>query len=93
MARECEIAGHSYVFDVDYGEELTASRIVVRCADGGTEGLFLVHQDGSLEPADDLPGFGPNPATADGLWPLPPEELIRDARRIAEAKGAGTDMG
>ena len=89
MARECEIAGHSYVFDVDYGEELAASRIIVRSAEGGSEGLFLVYQDGSLEPADDLPGFGPNPATADGLWPEPPEELIEDARRIARMKGGG----
>ncbi len=88
MAVEREIAGHSYVFDVDYGEEAAAARIIVRCADGGTEGLFLVFADGSLEPADDLPGFGPNPASRSGLWPEPPEELIADARKIAELKGA-----
>jgi hypothetical protein len=86
MAYESQIRGHTYVFDVDYGEEMETARIIVRSAEGGTEGLFLVQRDGTAEPADDLPGFGPNPAAEDGLWPLPPAELIADARRIAEAK-------
>jgi hypothetical protein len=86
MAYERVIHGHTYVFDVDYGEELEAARIIVRSADGGPEGLFLVQRDGSLEPADDLPGFGANPVTEDGLWPEPPDEAIADARRIAEQK-------
>ena len=88
MAYERVIQGHSYVFDVDYGEEVETARIIVRCADGGPEGLFLVQRDGALEPADDLPGFGANPAAADGLWPFPPEEAIADARHIAEHKGS-----
>ena len=91
MAYESEIRGHSYVFDVDYGEELEAARIIVRSAEGGPEGLFLVLPDGTIEPAEDLPGFGPNPAEDDGLWPLPPAELIEDARRIADAKSRKPD--
>lgn len=88
MAIECEIQGQSYVFEADYGEEAETARIIVRCAAGGPEGLFLVQADGSLEPADDLDGFGPNPVASDGLWPVPPEELIEDARRIAEQKAS-----
>ena len=91
MAYESEIRGHTYVFDVDYGEELETARIIVRSAEGGTEGLFLVQRDGTAEPADDLPGFGPNPAAEDGIWPLPPAELIADARRIADAKSLEPD--
>lgn len=87
MAYECVIEGHTYVFEADYGEELETARIIVRCADGGPEGLFFVQRDGTLEAADDLPGFGPNPAAPDGLWPLPPEAAIEDARHIAEQKG------
>jgi hypothetical protein len=87
MAIECEIQGHIYVFEVDYGEETETARIIVRCAAGGTEGLFLVQADGSLESGDDLSGFGPNPVAEDGLWPLPPEEAIEDARHIAAQKG------
>jgi|GEM_PF-2328271 hypothetical protein len=86
MAYPCEINGHSYIFEAVYGEELETSRIVVRSADGGPEGVFFVQRDGSLEPAEDLPGFGPNPASADGLWPDPPAEVIEDARRIAAQK-------
>jgi hypothetical protein len=70
---------------------LETARIIVRSAEGGTEGLFLVQRDGTAEPADDLPGFGPNPAAEDGLWPLPPAELIEDARRIADAKSLEPD--
>ena len=86
MAIECSIRRHIYVYDTDYGEEAEAARIIVRSAEGGTEGLFLVDREGNLEPADDLPGFGPNPASPDGIWPDPPEEMIEDARRIALAK-------
>lgn len=86
MAFETRIAGHTYVFDVDYGEESEVARIIVRSAEGGPEGLWLVDRDGELEPAEDLAGFGPNPAADDGLWPLPPQECIRDAQRIAEQK-------
>jgi hypothetical protein len=87
MAYECVIAGHTYIFEADPGEELETARIIIRCADGGPEGLYFVQRDGSLEPADDLPGFGPNPATLDGIWPLPPLEAIESARRMAEQKG------
>jgi hypothetical protein len=87
MAYEQIIGEHTYVFDVDYGEEHECARIIVRSAEGGPEGLFLVDAEGAAEPADDIEGFGPNPAVADGLWPLPPDELIEDARRIAEVKG------
>lgn len=78
--------GHTYVYDVDYGEELSVARIVVRGDVQGDEGLFLVKQDGSIEPGDDLPGFGVNAASADGIWPNPPREAIRDAADIACAK-------
>ena len=78
--------GHVYVYDVDYGEELSVARIIVRSDAAGSEGLFLVKQDGSLECADDKPGFGANPLTKDGLWPTPPREAIEDARHIAQAK-------
>ncbi|WP_295389346.1 hypothetical protein [uncultured Thiodictyon sp.] len=87
MAYECVIDGQIYVFEAQYGEELETSRIIVRCAAGGPEGLFLVQRDGALEPADDLPGFGPNPVAVDGVWPLPPAQAIDDARRMAERKG------
>ncbi len=86
MAIETNIAGHVYVFDVDYGEESEVARIIVRSAEGGPEGLWLVDRDGEIEPADDLPGFGANPAAEDGLWPRPPQECIADAQRIAEQK-------
>jgi hypothetical protein len=86
MAIECTIDGHEYVFDVDYGEEALVARIVVRSAEGGPEGLWLVDREGELEAAEDMPGFGPNPASGDGTWPEPPRELVRDARRIARAK-------
>lgn len=86
MAYQYKIAGHLYIFDVDYGEEAEVARIIVRSAKGGTEGLFLVDRTGDVESADDLPGFGPNPAAADGIWPHPPRELVRDAQRIALQK-------
>jgi hypothetical protein len=44
--------GHTYLYQVAYGEELAVARIIVRSDTAGTEGLFLVKQDGSLEPAD-----------------------------------------
>jgi hypothetical protein len=78
--------GHLYLYQVDYGEESAVARIVVRSDSAGTEGLFLVKQDGSLECADDRPGFGANGLTRDGLWPRPPTEAIADARRIAQMK-------
>ncbi len=78
--------GHSYLYQVGFGEELAVARVIVRCDAGGTEGLFLVKQDGSIEPADDRPGFGTNPLRADGVWPNPPREAIRDAREIAQHK-------
>ena len=87
MAYECVIDGHTYVFEADYGEELETARIIVRSAAGGPEGLFFVQRDGALEAADDLPGFGPNPVAADGVWPLPPAQAIEDAQRMAEQKG------
>jgi hypothetical protein len=71
---------------VDYGEESAVARIIVRADAVGTEGLFLVKQDGSLEPADDRAGFGINPLRADGLWPDPPAEAVRDAREISRQK-------
>ena len=86
MAYQYKIAGHVYIFDVDYGEEAEVARIIVRSAEGGSEGLFLVDRSGDVESADDLPGFGPNPAARDGIWPDPPHELIRDAQRIALQK-------
>lgn len=78
--------GHTYLYQVDYGEEAAVARIIVRCDAAGTEGLFLVKQDGSLEPADDRPGFGSNALRKDGLWPAPPAEAVRDARVIAQQK-------
>lgn len=78
--------GHTYLYQVDYGEEAAVARIIVRSDAAGTEGLFLVKQDGSLEPADDRPGFGANRLRHDGLWPAPPREAIRDARIIAQQK-------
>jgi len=86
MAFQTNIAGHVYVFDVDYGEESEVARVIVRSAEGGPEGLWLVDRDGGLEAAEDVSGFGPNPAVQDGLWPVPPEECICDAQRIAEQK-------
>jgi hypothetical protein len=78
--------GHSYLYQVDYGEEASVARIVVRSDSVTTEGLFLVKQDGSLEPADDRDGFGVNPLRHDGLWPSPPREALRDAVVIAQQK-------
>ena len=52
--------GHTYLYQVDYGEENAVARIIVRADAAGTEGLFLVKPDGSLEPADDRDGFGAN---------------------------------
>jgi hypothetical protein len=78
--------GHSYIYQVDYGEESAVARIIVRSDAATSEGLFLVKQDGSIEPADDKPGFGVNSLRPDGLWPTPPHEAIADARVIAQAK-------
>jgi len=78
--------GHTYLYQVDYGEESAVARIIVRSDAASTEGLFLVKQDGSLEPADDCPGFGANCLSHDGLWPTPPREAIADARAIARQK-------
>jgi hypothetical protein len=78
--------GHTYLYQVDYGEEAAVSRIIVRSDAASTEGLFLVKQDGSLEPADDRPGFGSNNLRHDGLWPAPPREAVRDAVVIARQK-------
>lgn len=78
--------GHSYLFQVGYGEEACVARIIVRSDSVSTEGLFLVKQDGSLEAADDRPGFGTNPLRKDGLWPNPPREAIQDAVVIAQQK-------
>ena len=86
MAYQYKIAGHVYIFDVDYGEEAEVARIIVRSAEGGSEGLFLVDRAGDVESADDLPGFGPYPAAGDRIWPDPPRELVRDAQRIASQK-------
>jgi hypothetical protein len=86
MATQCTIAGHTYVFDVDYGEESLVARIIVRSVEGGPEGLWLVDREGGLEAADDLPGFGPNPASKSGVWPEPPQELVLAARGIARVK-------
>jgi hypothetical protein len=86
MAIEKIIGHHSYIFDVDYGEEAEVARIIVRSDAAGTEGLFLVNAEGEIEPGDDIDGFGPNPLTDDGLWPDPPEEAIADAQRIAANK-------
>jgi hypothetical protein len=78
--------GHTYLYQVDYGEEAAVARIIVRSDAENEEGLYLVKQDGSLEPADDKPGFGVNALSADGLWPAPPREAIDDARIIAQQK-------
>jgi hypothetical protein len=78
--------GHTYIYQVDYGEEAAVARIIVRSDARNAEGLFLVKQDGSLEPADDKPGFGTNALRVDGLWPTPPREAIADARVIAQQK-------
>ena len=83
MVRE---RGHIYTYQVDYGEEARVARIIVRSDAPNAEGLFLVKQDGSLEPADDKPGFGTNRLRADGLWPEPPREAVADAREIAYNK-------
>ncbi|ESQ15500.1 MAG: hypothetical protein N838_32040 [Thiohalocapsa sp. PB-PSB1] len=89
MAYQLRKRGHTYLYQVDYGEEAAVARIIVRSDTPGPEGLFLVKQDGSLEPADDLPGFGINRLAHDGLWPRPPREAIADARVIAEQKSCG----
>lgn len=78
--------GHSYLYQVGYGEEACVARIVVRTDSVSTEGLFLVKQDGSVEPADDRAGFGTNQLRNDGLWPSPPREAVRDAVAIARQK-------
>jgi len=78
--------GHTYLYQVDYGEESATARIIVRADAPIPEGLFLVKQDGSLEPAGDRAGFGANSLRHDGLWPMPPREAIRDARTIAQQK-------
>lgn len=78
--------GHAYLFQVDYGEEACVARIIVRTDSVGPEGLFLVKQDGSIEPAEDRPGFGANALRKDGLWPGPPREAVRDAVVIARQK-------
>ena len=88
MVYERNMNGHSYVFDVDYGEEAEVARVIVRSDAAGREGLFLVDREGAIEAAEDLPGFGPNPLAADGLWPRPPQEAIADARLIVEHKAA-----
>ena len=80
--------GHTYIYDVNYGEDFLVSRIIVRSDVPGPEGLFLVKQDGSIEPAEDLDRFGPNAASSDGFWPNPPREAVRDAAEIARAKVA-----
>jgi hypothetical protein len=79
--------GHVYIYQVDYGEESAVARIIVRADAASAEGLFLVKQDGSIEPADDKQGFGTNSLRTDGLWPTPPREAIADARVIAQQKG------
>jgi hypothetical protein len=80
------VKGHTYLYQVDYGEEAAVARIIVRSDAVGGEGLYLVKQDGSLEPADDRAGFGTNPLRKDGLWPTPPIEAVRDGRVIASQK-------
>lgn len=89
MAVETVIHGHHYVYEVDYGEEPTSARIIVRSADGGPEGLFFVYADGTVEPSRGRGGFGPNPSHPEGVWPHPPGELVEDARRIALGKTGG----
>ena len=89
MAYTLRHKGHTYVYQVDYGEESAVARIIVRSDAATEEGLFLVKQDGSIEPADDRPGFGVNALRVDGLWPQPPGEAIADARVIAQQKSHG----
>ena len=89
MEYQASHGGHDYLYEVHYGEESAVARIIVRADRNGPEGLFLVKPDGSLEPADDLPGFGINPLTPSGLWPEPPAEAIENARRIAQQKSRG----
>jgi hypothetical protein len=84
--------GHSYLYQVDYGEDACVALIVVRSDSVSTEGLFLVKQDGSIEPADDRAGFGVNPLRKDGLWPSPPREAVRDAVMIARQKAHTADF-
>lgn len=86
MAIEVLIRGHHYIYEVDYGEEPSSARIIVRCADGGPEGLFFVYADGTVEPSRGRGGFGPNPVHPEGIWPHPPAESVEDARRIARQK-------
>lgn len=86
MAYTLRHKGHTYIYQVDYGEESAVARVIVRSDAKNEEGLFLVKQDGSLEPADDKPGFGVNALRRDGLWPRPPSEAIADARVIAQQK-------
>jgi hypothetical protein len=92
MPYQLKKRGHVYLYAVDYGEEASVARIVVRSDAAGTEGLFLVKQDGSLEPADDRPGFGANVLSHDGIWPRPPREAIADARAIAQQKAHTADV-
>jgi len=80
-------------YDLDYGEEVQPARIIVRSADGGTEGLFLVDQEGACEPAEDLDGFGINPARDDGIWSDPPAQMIEEAAGIARVKAAMSQAG
>jgi hypothetical protein len=65
------------------------ARIAVRSDAAGTEGLRLVKQNGSLEPADDRPGFGVNSLSRDGIRPAPSREAIHDARMAARQKVGG----
>lgn len=78
--------GHTYVYHVGYGEDTAVAHIIVRSDTNSAEGLFLVKQDGSVEPAHDRPGFGVNALAHDGMWPMPPREAIADARLIAKQK-------
>ena len=43
--------GHTYIYDVNYGEDFLVSRIIVRSDVPGPEGLFLVKQE---QPFGDL---------------------------------------
>lgn len=84
--------GHAYLYQVDYGEEACVARIIVRTDAVTTEGLFLVKQDGSVEPADDRSTFGINPLRKDGLWPSPPYEAVRDGVMIARQKAHTAEL-
>jgi len=86
MPYQLKKRGHTYLYEVDYGEEASVARIIVRSDMDSTEGLFLVKEDGSLEPVEDRPGFGINILAHDGIWPRPPREAIADARLIAQQK-------